>query len=228
MAETLSSLRTRVRARADMKNSNFVEDSELNQYINSSYQELYDLLVASFEDYYTAAPTSFTVSSGSNTYDLPSDFYKLRGVDFSTDGSNYYTMQPFDFANRNNFNNSVGVLSGYQFQNKYRIVGDKLYFTPEDSAAGSYRLWYVPRATTLASDSSTLDGINGWEEYVVVDAARKCLAKEESDTTFLIAEKEALRQRIIAMSARRDAGMPKSITDLNGGLYNGYYRSRIF
>lgn len=228
MAETLSSLRTRVRARADMKNSNFVEDSELNQYINSSYQELYDLLVASFEDYYTAAPTSFTISSGSNTYTLPTDFYKLRGVDCSIDGVNYYTMQPFDFANRNNFNNTVGVLNSYQFQNLYRIVGDKIYITPEDNAAGSYRLWYVPRATVLTLDASTLDGINGWEEYVVVDAARKCLAKEESDTSFLVQEKEMLRQRIIAMSARRDAGMPKSITDVGEALYSGYLRGRIF
>jgi len=228
MAETLSSLRTRVRARADMKNSNFVEDSELNQYINSSYQELYDLLVASFEDYYTAAPTSFTIASGSNTYTLPADFYKLRGVDFSSDGSNYYTMMPFDFANRNNLNNNVGVLALSQYQNQYRIVGDKIYITPEDNAAGSYRIWYVPRATVLTVDASTLDGINGWEEYVVVDAARKCLAKEESDTSFLVQEKEMLRQRIIAMSARRDAGMPKSITDVNTSLYGGYYRSRIF
>jgi hypothetical protein len=228
MAETLSSLRTRVRERADMENSTFVEDAELNQYINSSYQELYDLLVASFEDYYTGAPTSFTIASGSNTYTLPSDFYKLRGVDCSIDGVNYYTMQPFDFANRNNFNNSVGVLNAYQFQNQYRLVGSKIYITPEDNAVGSYRIWYVPRATVLTSDSSTLDGINGWEEYVVVDAARKCLAKEESDTQYLILEKEALRQRIIAMSARRDAGMPKGITDVNQALYSGYFRGRIF
>lgn len=228
MAETLSSLRTRVRARADMKNSTFVEDSELNQYINSSYQELYDILVSSFEDYYTAAPTSFTITAGLNYYTLPSDFYKLRGVDASLDGSNYYTMQPFDFANRNNFNQNSSVLNAANYQKQYRLVGSRLYITPEDDAVGSYRIWYVPSATTLTVDASTLDGINGWEEYVVVDAARKCLAKEESDTTNLVGEKEALRQRIISMSARRDAGMPKTITDLRESQNNGYFRSRIF
>jgi len=227
MAETLSSLRTRVRARADMKNSNFVEDDELNQYINSSYQELYDILVSSFEDYYTLAPVLFSITSG-NTYALPSNFYKLRGVDASLDGSNFYTMQPFDFASRNNYSQNFGVLNNGQYQNQYRIVGNNLYFTPEDGATGNYRLWYVPRATTLTLDASTLDGINGWEEYVVVDAARKCLAKEESDTSFLLAEKEALRQRITTMAARRDAGMPKSITDIHSAQSNGYLRGRIF
>lgn len=228
MAESLSSLRTRVRARADMKNSSFVEDDELNQYINSSYQELYDILVASFEDYYTLPAVAFTIASGVNYYTLPSDFYKLRGVDGNLDGSNYYTLQPFNFADRNNFNQNLGVLNAAQYQNQYRIVGDRLYLTPEDNASGTYRLWYIPKATTLANDTDTLDGVNGWEEYIVVDAARKCLAKEESDTSFLVQEKEMLRQRISAMAARRDAGMPKSITDLRESLNNGYFRSRLF
>lgn len=228
MAETLSSLRTRVRDRADMKNSNFVEDSELNQYINSSYQELYDILVSSFEDYYTLPVVPFTIASGSNYYDLPSDFYKLRGVDSSLDGSNFYTMQPFDFANRNNFTQGLGVLTNGNYRKQYRVVGSRLYFTPEDDASGDYRMWYIPSTTVLSADSSTLDGINGWEEYIVVDAARKCLAKEESDTRMLIAEKEALRQRIINMAARRDAGMPKSITDIREAQINGYLRGRIF
>jgi hypothetical protein len=228
MAETLSSLRTRVRARADMKNSNFVEDSELNQYINSSYQELYDILVTSFEDYYTLPPVAFSIASGSNYYELPSDFYKLRGVDSSLDGSNYYTMQPFDFANRNKFNQSLLVMNSANYYKQYRIVGDRLYITPEDDAAGNYRIWYVPKAVTLGSDSDTLDGINGWEEYIVVDATRKCLAKEESDTSFLVQEKEMLRQRIIAAAARRDAGMPKSITDVNSSFDVSYVRTRLF
>lgn len=228
MAETLSSLRTRVRERADMKNSNFVEDSELNQYINSSYQELYDILVTSFEDYYTLPPVSFSIASGSNYYTLPTDFYKLRGVDAKLDSDNYYTMQPFDFANRNKFNQSLLVLNSANYYKQYRIVGGRLYITPEDNASGDYRIWYVPRATTLTSDSSTLDGINGWEEYIVVDAARKCLDKEESDTSALAQEKEMLRQRIINASAKRDAGMPKTITDVNSSFDVSYTRHRLF
>ena len=226
MSTTLATMRTRVRQRADMEESEFVTDSELNQYINSSYQELYDILVSSFEDYYTLPPVNFTISSGTEYYTLPSDFYKLRGVDASSDGNNYYTLAPFNFLNRNRNNENLMSLDRSSYDINYRIVGSRIYFTPIDQAAGSYRIWYIPVATTLSSDSSTLDGINGWEEYIVVDAARKCLDKEESDTRMLSAEKEALRQRIINASARRDVGMPKTISDVNSLSF--YNNRRIF
>lgn len=214
MSTTLLTMRERVRARADMKNSSFVEDPELDQYINSSYQELYDILVASFEDYYTLPPVSYTITTGSSI-DLPADFYKLRGVDGKLDNNNFYTLQPFQFAERNLNRNGVGILNSNQWYTQYRIVGKKILITPEDNAAGDYRLWYIPSCTVLVSESDTLDGINGWEEYVVVDAARKCLAKEESDTSGLVQDKAMLKQRITDMAARRDAGMPKTITDIN-------------
>lgn len=214
MIVTLAKIRERVRARADMKNSEFVEDSELNEYINASYQELYDILVGSFEDYYTLPPVSFSISSG-DYFELPENFYKLRGVDCALDNNNFYTMSPFDFNRRNRTGQSLSRLEYIQYDKNYRIIGNRLYITPAERAQGNYRIWYIPQASTLTSDSSTLDGINGWEEYVVVDAARKCLDKEETDTSSLIREKEMLRQRITAASARRDAGAPKTISDVS-------------
>lgn len=224
MLVTLADMKVRVRDRADMKNSEFVTDEELAQYINASYQELYDILVASFEDYYTLPPVSFTLSS-TDYYELPSNFYKLRGIDAALDnGNNFYTVSPFDFARRNRQGQSLYRLDYVQYDKNYRIVGNRIYFTPAERAAGVYRIWYIPQATTLTTETSTLDGINGWEEYVVVDAARKCLAKEESDTSFLVQEKEALRQRIINASARRDAGMPKTISDINLVNLDGFWK----
>jgi hypothetical protein len=224
MDVTLLQMRARVRARADMKNSTFVEDDELDQYINASYQELYDILVTSFEDYYTQPPVSFTLS-GTDYFDLPSDFYKLRGVDCSVDSTvSYYTITPFNFANRNRSGDSLNRIRFTQYDRNYRIVGNRLYITPTDKADGDYRIWYIPQATLLVAETDTLNGINGWEEYVVVDAARKCLAKEESDTSFMIAEKEALRQRIFASSANRDAGFPETITDVNTIDFNNRWK----
>lgn len=213
---TLAELRQQVRQRADVENSNFVSDAELNAYINSSYKELYDLLVATFEDYYTLDPVEFTLSGSTYTYDLPTNFYKLRGLDYkeSSGGSDWWTVRPFVFTERNRVNNTfIGNVYAWD-QRSYRIVGDKLYIYPQENAKGTYRIWYVPRATELAADTDTLDGVNGWEEYVIVDAAMKILIKEESDIQPLVLQKEQMRQRIIDMAKDRDVGEGDRIGDV--------------
>ena len=221
---TLSDLKTRARDQADMTDSDFIDDTELTFYLNSSYTELYDLLVSKFEDYYVAAPTSFTISSGASTYSLPSDFYKLRGVDYLLSGTDYVPLQKFNFANRNQ---NTALHSMYRRVPKvsYRIVGNTLYIEPAANAPGSYRLWYTPAATLMSSDSDTVNGVNGWEEYIVVDTAIKMLAKEESSTTQLERQRERLLQRIDVMAQNRDYDQPESITDvMPGSNYDGFER----
>lgn len=220
---TLSELKTRVRRRADMERSQFVSEAELTEYISSSYKELYDLLVATFEDYYTLDPVEFTLTQGQYTYDLPSDFYKLRGVDgklhASSSTTDYQTLYPFNFNERNRRNREFNRALFGIVSLTYRIVNNKLYIYPQEAAAGQYRIWYVQRASDLVNDTDTVDGVNGWEEYIVIDAAIKMLGKEESDTTVLKDEKERIKQRIIDMAAERDAGSSERITDVTRSLY---------
>lgn len=214
MSVTLSSLRTQIRDRADMKYSRFVTDTELNSLINLSLTELYDLLVAAFEDYYIADPYSFTISSG-NSANVPSDFYKLIGLDYQFNGGEWVTLKRFNFVDRNKHN---AIYSRYALgmpDLRYRLLGDKIKILPEDRASGTYRLWYIPRATLLSIDSDTLDGVNGWEEYIIVDCAIKCKEKEESDTSALQFAKQQIKKRIEEMAQNRDSGEPAVISDVN-------------
>lgn len=211
MADTLTllQLRTRAREHADMVNSTFVTDAELTGYVNSSYQEFYDLLTNSFEDY-NITLFSFTIASG-NTQALPTGHYKLRGIDDMTDSNNPLPVRKYNFNERNDYTSQYGFLDRFSVV-KYRIIGDNLYFVPEDRAARAYRLWYVPIATTLVADGDTANGINGWLEYVAVDAALKCLNKEESDTKVLYRAKKDLIDRIEAMRLNRDQSLPEKIS----------------
>ena len=219
---TLAELRVRCRQRSNMEKSPFISEPELNAYINSSFAELYDLLVSKFEDYYTTTST-FTISSG-NTEALPSDFYKLRGVDFQLDANNWVSVKKFVFAKRNTINRTLRSDSANEIQ--YRIVGSNLHIEPSDNATGNYQLWYTPVYTPLSADTDTVDGVNGWEEYIVIDVAAKMLAKEESSTTHLDNEKAAMHARIDNMAQNRDSGQPESITDTDG-LYD-FYPNRLF
>ena len=122
--KTLGQLRTLCRERADMENSNFISDSELNSYINSSCAELYDLIVGQHDDYYVTSAT-LTISSG-NTVSLPSDFYKLRGLDYRVDANNYLTVKRFNFASRNLRDRDTSAFYGLAPYREYRVLGSTL------------------------------------------------------------------------------------------------------
>ena len=213
---TLLELRTATRQRADMVNSQFISDSELNSYINQSYFELYDLLCQKYgNDYYVGSPYSFVTDGASQFFSLPGDFYKLLGVDLALSNTldSFVTIRPFNFGDRNryaipNFQSFYGVTNL-----RYRLKGNQLWLTPIPAANQTIRLWYVPRLTTLATDTDAADGISGWTEYIIIDAAIKCMQKEESDVTVLLAQKAAMIQRIQNAAENRDAAAPATVLD---------------
>jgi hypothetical protein len=68
-----------------------------------------------------------------------------------------------------------------------------------------------------------LDGISGWTEYVIVDAAIKCLVKEETDPSALMATKAGLIKRIEEAAGNRDVGAAPTVADVYGpGSNDGY------
>lgn len=310
---SLSQLRVATRQRADMVNSQFVSESELNSYINASYFELYDLLVQKYGNDYYMTQYSFQLQGNVSRYDLPEDFFKLLGVDLeiSSGPDGYVSLRPFTLAERNRYS-TANVQTWIGVTNlRYRISGNKLWFTPSPQTGQTIRIWYVPRLKELidvstvtvsspvagdtlligstsfqagvdftiggsdaatainlanainassldvtttvsgnavsitttptallslsslnnttagaalrlacsaaqvsAEDNSVADGVSGWMEYVVTDAAIKMLQKEESDTSVLQFQKQALIKRIEAAAENRDAGSPATIADV--------------
>lgn len=200
-----------------MEGSNFVTDAELTTYVNASIAELYDILVSRFEDYYILDTTQ-TVASGSDQLTIPSDFYKLKGLDYDVGGGLYETVRSFQFVERNEtFDPGFG---GTMPRMRYRVLGSYIKLTPPEFAPGNYRIWYIPRFAGLTLDADTFDGINGWTEYVVVDCAIKMLNKEESDSSAFREQKQKLLDRIEAMAADRDAGEPQTIVDMSTINFN--------
>lgn len=202
-----------------MENSNFITDSELNSYINSSIAELHDILVQSYgEDYYVKDIT-FTSTAQQEEYDLTTvitddDFYKLRGIDAKLNGDDWFTLQRFNFNERNRFQN-FGVWDYLGITNvRYRLLGNKVRFSPAPDSEIQIRIWYIPVAEKLSADSDELRDFNQYSEYVITDACIKMLAKEESDASVFIAQKADLKRRIEEAANNRDAGANDSITDI--------------
>jgi len=222
MSITLQELRSQSRDRADMKHSQFVTDSELNDYINASIAELHDILIQAYGEEYSVKSSTFTTSGSAESYALSTiiadnDFYKLKGIDAQLNGNLWTTLYPFNFNERNKYQTTgqfsyLGVTSL-----RYRIVGSNVNFTPTPDNGTAMRIWYSPVATKLTQDTDQLDDLNQYAEYVVVDAAIKMLQKEESDVSVLFAQKQALKRRIEEAANNRDAAMGESISDVYYG-----------
>ncbi len=204
---TLAQLRTQVRERADQElgtgqdpTTHFITDTELTTRINKSAKALYDLLIQATDQNYYLTSNTPTVTAGTNTLSLPTDFYKLKTVE-------KYESPKWRVLRKTNFNdrNKGGL--------RYTVRGSTVELTQDLSAGDIYKFWYSPKMTEMSSDSDSFDGINGWEEYIVLDVAIYCKNKEESDPSALMAEKQEIVTRIEALAADRDVGESEAITD---------------
>lgn len=211
---------------ADMRYSKFVDqsdttDSELLRYLNIAYRDFYNTVLQANNQYFTTNAT-INVVGGQDEYNLPSDFYKLDGVDLqvSADGR-YLTLRPFMFAERNKFRAGLAFTnSPYGQVFKYLLVGNKIRFLPLPSMNSTVQLWYTPNPTKITSLSQNIEVMVGGDEYISLVVAMAMLAKEESDTSQLNAKRLEVLQQLKNVLQTRDNGAPEYITDeasLNAG-----------
>lgn len=213
---TLTTLRTRVRERADMVGSSFVADSAtgLDAWINEANQKLHGMLVEALGEDYVSSSQSFTTVADQSDYNLPSGFYKLQGVDLERHGV-MCALRRYERPERNSFREL-----GTSALPRYAIVGSVLRLYPTPTAGLTGAIIYAPEATTLVNGADTVSYPNGWERYIVIDAAIQALMKEESSVRDLVAERERIEREIRDAKETRDMATPKRVTDV--WLANGY------
>jgi hypothetical protein len=213
---SLGTLRADARLRADMPSAGFCSDAEVNRYINQGYTELYDWLIASGEEYFMSS-TTINTTSGTDTYALPNDFFEIRGVDVNIGAQQVLTAHRFTFEERNRYKL---IVTGWFFNEPcwYQLRGTNIVFMPAPQGVYIVTVWYYPIPVAMVSDSDTIDGVNGWDEIIVLDAAIKMLQREESFDAAdrLKADKAAIKDRILRRIAARDAGSPARVSDVRG------------
>jgi hypothetical protein len=210
---TLGELKKRGQLRADMAGSGFVSDAELTEYANAALSELYDILVQSYEDYIDPTIHSITLVSGTESYDLPSDLYKIRKVRGQQGSTNLWLKRvPLDQVGNDNF-----MWQGHALELAYYPLGTKIYFTPSPTS-GTVEVWYIPAYKYATNDAHDIHYAIpvGWTEYVTLGIAIRCRNKEQTDASPLVMEREQQRKRIIEASKNRDQGEPDQVIDVDG------------
>lgn len=212
---TLLTLRTQARELADMEVTGataFVDDTELNGIINTSAARWYGRIIQAVPERFETVQT--LTASGAVSYDVPDDYMYTLAVEYESTQDRYIDLRRVMFAERNRFNTrgTSSMAIGYRVGGPCADV-PQLYLYPPPST-GTYRHIYVPVWEDLSVDTQTVDGYNGWEQWIVYDAAIRMLMKEEADVSTLISERNALGAEMDAAAADREMSAPQRIADV--------------
>lgn len=210
-----------------MENNQFILDTEITSYLNSSLAILDTDLINKFNDYKITAYIT-TIAGNSNTITLPLDFVKFRGLDVwynpgSQDGYRYIPSHDFSQRNRHAY---PGATFFGPSNLTYRVQGQNVLVLPATFASQwTYRVWYTPQYIPLVLTTDVLqtymDG-QYWSEYAVVDTCIKIKAKQDEDPSAFMAQAAELKEYIIKLATpNRDSGEPRSVVD-NSRCYGGF------
>ncbi len=222
-AVTLTQLRAKARERADMTGSLFVTDTadSLDSWINEGAQKLHDLYVQAYGEDYVEKSATLTTVAGTTDYALPTDFYKLLGVELPIAGK-MRSLKLYNRAQRNGVSDQVSALSALSLP-RYKLSAGVIRLLPAPASVLVGKFWYSPLlqvtngvtvTNLLVAADDTINFPNGAERYVIMYAARVAMIKQESDVSKLdkdLAKEESDLQTLIE---ERNAAEPKSAVDI--------------
>lgn len=212
---TWATLRTRIRQRSDNEYSDgeFVTDAEILDKANVSRKHLFAMLVEA--GLHTVPESETTISpDGSLTYALPNDFYAAAGV-FRKESDTWVRLRLH--SQRTYPRETVESVAL-----TYRIYGYMedavIEFSPKTDS-GTYKVRYIHMPADFAADSDTIDGVAGWEEWIVLDVAIDLMHKEQlfEEAEYLVRRKEKLERKIEAAMNERDALEGHSVRNVRSG-----------
>lgn len=186
---TVAEMEASVRELLDIESARSFTSAEIRSRLSSGYAKYYAKLVKSGLGYAGENEQTIT-STGIAAYPLDDDHFFTLRVDFQYDGNFRRQLHEID----------VRELQRVQIAGSparcYRLVGKTIELYPTPPTGGIYFHKYVPSAAKLVSDAQVVDGVSGWEDGPILDAAVRCLVKGGEDATGLMAERKLVDDRI--------------------------------
>lgn len=218
---TVASLISQVRKLSDLVGAEKrITDSDIITYIDKSWKELQDLLIEKEQDYFITT-SGIDLVAGTDTYALPTNFYRLRGVDI-VKGSDLFNVRKFNWQDRNRFQRTDFSYNYYEGNTiRYRLQGNSLKITPTPTKSDTLQVNYVPSPPTLTSSTDTIEDYNGWSFLVVCLSARLCLIQETTSTSSIDVEIARQLKRIDDMAGGRDSAA-ESASEFQRWYLDGY------
>lgn len=205
---TLASLRSKVRRLGDYQNSGPMSDAFVDESINEALAELVDLVGDVFQDHFLTTATVATVA-GTQTVNLPSDFYDLRALDRQVSTDQHVPLRRIQLLQATRYGGR-GTPRGYMLHGGASPGTIRLFPIPD--GVYTLRVTYDPLFTALAADADSFNFRNGWEEYVLHAALLRLDMREEKPVGERMGMIEKAKARIIGSAAKRNSAEPEYLT----------------
>lgn len=217
---TFQELITYTRQRCGIVNNNAITDEELKWMLNMALGNLDLILATDYEDYRV---TTFYASLGgggpsqispNNRIPLPTDFLKLRGVDYGSINQ-WVTLYGFGLQERNRYNNPIAnmfVPYGNQASRTIRVMDDFIYVEPAQTCTGQYQIWYTPKYQFLVNPTDMVPNYmatEGWIEYAVASAGVKVYTKLLLNPEGFLADRSMYEDMVRSGANNRMAAGPR-------------------
>jgi len=201
MAQTITLTDLIAGCRLDAEIPDSISDANLIIWINRAARDLTAFI-------YDINPrwglTSDTVSlTGTETYSLPSDFYKMRDayVGTPTSGRRLHEIpisQRFVYLNN--------VAEEYLV---YYLRGDTEISILPTTTTGTLTLFYVPTLAAMTTGTDTFNGRFGWEEYIYAWVGMKFMRRLNDRTDVWERSMDKIESRIRTQIANMNLSGPR-------------------
>lgn len=207
---SLIELRRSIRNRGAWKRED-VTDAQLTEWINSSIKALVDIQVI-IDPLLFNSMKDIHVISGTRSYDLPSDVYRVTGVSVSdsTCQDGYQNLLRYQFEERYDY----AILTTQKLDARYIILGSKIEFQPTPQWTDTVRIHYVPKVTDLDAPTDTYDFHDGWQEWVILDVCEKIALLKNQNNQMFNGLKREIQDRLTT-AIIRDIAKPRVVVDQN-------------
>lgn len=227
---TVSQLVSMVRSRLNMEDDDqFVTDTEIQGYLNDSYEELVHLVASINESFFSVKVSGGLTYTGSSAplidadgaLDLEAvteadgnyDYVVWKHLKFEVIDGDRYPLKRIEWQERDRYGWTRSDTGRPRW---YYIFDHRLYVLPRPDKVYVYNWWFVPvidRMVTTGELPPEYNFFQGWQNYVVNGACAVIAAKEERDPSFYFTAKEMWRQNIVNEVKPRDEGEPARAMD---------------
>ena len=152
-------------------NSTTFSDADVDASINTYYYQFVNEILESMDDWdFQGENATADLVEDQQEYTFPTDILKIKRIEVTYDGTNWYLANWFDINERGQATDSTSISQDFEKTKPFVDLYDNslfLYPIPDDDVTGGLRIWYEEEPTLLSSVT---------DEPIIAQAYQKGLA----------------------------------------------------